>query len=161
MRVLRNYGSRVKYHNEVQGTNSRLDELQAALLGPGLAVLDAWNARRGKVAERYLEAQAGNQLVLPAVGAGNVHTWHHFVVRTPRRDALQRGLEALGIGTMIHYPVPPHLQPAYASLGLPPGSFPITESIHEEILSLPMGPHLAEAEARYVAESVQRVLAAG
>jgi len=161
VRVLRNYGARTKYHNEVQGSNSRLDELQAALLGPRLAVVDAWNARRERVARRYLESLSASGLVLPAIGAGNVHTWHLFVVRTPRRDALQRGLAARGVDTLIHYPVPPHLQPAYAGLGLPRGSLPVSESIHDEVLSLPMGPHLSEAEAGHVIDSVQRVLAAG
>lgn len=160
VRVLRNYGSRTKYHNEVQGTNSRLDELQAALLGPGLVALDAWNARRDRIARIYLDGLAGTQLELPSVGAGNVHTWHLFVVRSSRRDALQRGLAERGVGTMIHYPVPPHLQPAYAGLGLERGALPVSEALHDEVLSLPMGPHLTEAEAHHVVESVQRVLAA-
>ena len=161
VRVLRNYGSRTKYHNEVQGTNSRLDELQAALLGPRLGVLDRWNARRESIARRYLEALGPTGLVLPVVGSGNVHTWHLFVVRTPRRQALQQGLAARGVDTLIHYPVPPHLQPAYAALGLTRGTLPIAEAIHDEVLSLPMGPHLSDAEADYVINSVQRVLAAG
>ena len=161
LRVLRNYGSRVKYHNEVLGTNSRLDELQAAMLGPRLAVLDAWNARRDEIARRYLEGLAGTDLALPVVGAGNTHTWHVFVVRSRRREALQRGLAEGGVGTMIHYPVAPHLQPAYAGLGLPRGALPISEAIHGEVLSLPMGPHLSAAQADAVIESVQRVLAAG
>jgi dTDP-4-amino-4,6-dideoxygalactose transaminase len=90
-----------------------------------------------------------------------VHTWHVFAVRSQRREALQRGLAAFGIDTMIHYPLPPHLQPAYADMGLARGAFPVSEAIHDEVLSLPMGPHLTEAEVDYVIESVQRVLAAG
>lgn len=161
VRQLRNYGSTVKYRHEVQGVNSRLDELQAALLMPRLAVLDEWNARRERLARRYLEAFAGNGLALPVVAPGNGHTWHLFVVRTARRRELQEGLAALGVGTLIHYPVPPHLQPAYAGLGLPRGSFPVSEAIHEQVLSLPMGPHVGDDDAEYVIDSVQRVLAAG
>ena len=161
VRLLRNYGSTVKYHNEVKGTNSRLDELQAALLGPRLDVLDAWNARRERLARRYHDGLARTGLVLPRAADGNGHTWHQYVVRTPRRQALQDGLAARGVSTMIHYPVPPHLQPAYAELGLARGALPITEAIHDEVLSLPMGPHVTQAEADYVIESVERVLAAG
>jgi dTDP-4-amino-4,6-dideoxygalactose transaminase len=161
VRTLRNYGSQVKYHNEVKGTNSRLDELQAALLAPRLAVLDEWNARRERIAQRYRAGLAGSPLELPQVGAGNIHTWHQFVVRSDRRDHLQAGLATAGVGTMIHYPVPPHLQPAYAEMGLARGAFPIAEAIHDQVLSLPMGPHLPDAQCDYVIESVQRVFAAG
>ena len=161
VRTLRNYGSQVKYHNEVKGFNSRLDELQAALLAPRLKALDEWNARRSLIAERYRAGLASAPLALPAVGAGNVHTWHQFVVRSDRRDRLQAGLTAAGVGTMIHYPIPPHLQPAYAEMGFARGVFPIAEAIHDEVLSLPMGPHLSAAQCDYVMESVQRVLAAG
>jgi len=161
VRQLRNYGSTVKYRNEVKGVNSRLDELQAALLRPRLGVLDAWNARRERLARRYVAGLAGANLVLPAVGAGNLHTWHLFVVRAPLRDALQRGLAAHGVGTAIHYPVPPHLQPAYRDMGWGRGAFPVSEAIHEQVLSLPMGPHHTEEQVDYVIESIQRVRAAG
>ena len=162
VRTLRNYGSRVKYHNEVRGTNSRLDEMQAALLGPRLAVLDAWNERREKLARRYIERLGSvDGLVLPARADGCVHNWHLFVVRSRRREALRRGLSERGVETMVHYPVPPHLQPAYADLGFPRGTFPVAEAIHEEVLSLPMGPHLTDAQADYVAASIEDVLAAG
>ena len=100
-------------------------------------------------------------LVLPAVAPGNRHTWHLFVVRSPRRRQLQDELAAHGVGTLIHYPLPPHLQPAYADMGLGRGAFPISEEIHEQVLSLPMGPHLGDDAAGYVIDSVQRVLAAG
>lgn len=160
IRTLRNYGSRTKYHNEEKGENSRLDELQAALLRPRLRVLDPWNARRDRIARRYLESLAGTDLVLPTVHPDCEHTWHQFVVRTPRRDALQKGLEARGVGTLIHYPVPPHLQPAYAELGLGRGAFPISEAMHDQVLSLPIGPHLSQAEVEHVIASVERVLAA-
>ena len=150
LRALRNYGSHVKYRNEVLGWNSRLDELQAALLGPRLAVLAEWNERRSRIAQRYHEGLAGTGLTLPATLEGNEHTWHLYVVRSKRRDEVQHALAAAGIGTMIHYPVPPHLQPAYADLGLSRGAFPLSEAIHDEVLSLPMGPHLTDAQVDYV-----------
>lgn len=142
VRALRNYGSHVKYYNRYQGFNSRLDELQAALLRVKLRRLDEWNARRCQLAARYLEALQSCDLILPLVPPGIQPNWHLFVVRTPKRDELQRHLHQRGIGTLIHYPLPPHLQHAYSSLGKPPGSYPITERIHREVLSLPMGPHL-------------------
>jgi dTDP-4-amino-4,6-dideoxygalactose transaminase len=159
VRMLRNYGSNEKYHNPVKGWNSRLDELQAALLQPRLAVLDRWNARRREIAARYLEGLALTGLGLPATGASNEHTWHLFVVRSPRRAELQAHLARAGVGTMIHYPVPPHLQPAYAELGLARGAFPLSERIHDEVLSLPMGAHLTDAEVDYVIATVQEAAA--
>ncbi|HUQ28736.1 MAG TPA: DegT/DnrJ/EryC1/StrS family aminotransferase [Usitatibacter sp.] len=155
VRTLGNYGSRAKYVNDVKGFNSRLDPLQAALLGPRLDVLDEWNQRRARIAKRYLAGLAGTPLVLPATCDGNEHTWHVFVVRSKRRDALQAALAQRGVGTMIHYPTPPHLQQAYADLGFGRGSFPISEAIHDEVLSLPMGPHMSDAEADYVIEQVR------
>ncbi len=154
VRSLRNYGSRVKYRNEVKGFNSRLDELQAALLRVRLPRLDDWNRRRDRIAARYLERLRTTTLTLPAVGRGNEHTWHLFVVRSRRRDALKAALDAQGVGTLIHYPVPPHLQPAYAELGLGRGAFPVSEAMHETVLSLPMWPHLSDAEVDYVTERV-------
>lgn len=154
VRVLRNYGSRIKYRNEVKGFNSRLDTLQAALLGPRLAILGEWNARRARIAARYLDSLRDTGLLLPRVSAGNEHTWHLFVVRSRRRDDLQKALAARGVETLIHYPVPPHLQPAYADLGHKRGDFPISEAIHGEVLSLPMGPHLSEAQVDHVIASV-------
>jgi dTDP-4-amino-4,6-dideoxygalactose transaminase len=150
VRVLRNYGSRVKYHNEVKGFNSRLDELQAALLRVKLPVLDEWNQRRRAAAARYRDRLAGCDLTLPFVPEWAEPVWHLFVVRHPRRDELQQRLQQAGIGTMIHYPVPPHLQPAYAELGYGAGAFPLTEAIHREVLSLPMGPHLTVAQQQTV-----------
>jgi dTDP-4-amino-4,6-dideoxygalactose transaminase len=164
LRTLRNYGSTVKYHNEVKGYNSRLDELQAALLRPRLEVLDEWNARRVRIAARYLAGLAGTGLRLPVTAAGCEPVWHLFVVRARNRNALQEELSRRGVATMIHYPVPPHLQPAYAEMGLGRGAFPISERIHDEVLSLPMGPHLSDDEADYVVEQVvaaARSVAAG
>ncbi|MGI8860439.1 MAG: DegT/DnrJ/EryC1/StrS family aminotransferase [Rubrobacteraceae bacterium] len=155
VRVLRNYGSRVKYHNEVKGLNSRLDELQAALLRVKLNRLDEWNSRRRDVAARYLEALDGvPDLALPFVPGWAEPVWHLFVARHPQRDALQRHLADSGIGTLIHYPIPPHLSGAYAGEGWESGDFPITEAMAGEILSLPMGPHLRESQVDEVARSI-------
>jgi dTDP-4-amino-4,6-dideoxygalactose transaminase len=156
VRVLRNYGSEVKYYNDVKGYNSRLDELQAALLRVKLRKLDEWNQRRKLAASRYLSALADVPgIVLPTVGADTLPAWHLFVVRHPQRDALQQHLAAQGIGTLIHYPLPPHAQRAYAELGYARGDFPLAERMAAEVLSLPMGPHVTPAHVDYVAEHVR------
>lgn len=143
VRVLRNYGSRKKYENEALGFNSRLDELQAALLRVKLRHLDAWNERRKAFAARYLHALATvPALTLPQVPEWADPVWHLFVVRSSDRARLQASLTEKGIGTLIHYPVPPHRQSAYLDLGHGQGSYPIAERLAEEVLSLPMGPHL-------------------
>ncbi|MEN9862343.1 MAG: glutamate--dTDP-6-deoxy-D-xylo-hex-3-ulose 3-aminotransferase [Pseudomonadota bacterium] len=142
IRVLGNYGSQVKYHNEVKGYNSRLDELQAALMRVKLKALDKWNTRRKTIANEYLSKLAGSNLVLPFVPDWVDPVWHLFVVRSQQREHLQVQLGDAGIGTMIHYPIPPHQQPAYAELNYKQGDFPIAEIIHREVLSLPIGPHL-------------------
>jgi dTDP-4-amino-4,6-dideoxygalactose transaminase len=159
LRTLRNYGSRVKYHNEVIGTNSRLDELQAALLRPKLRTLDACNARRATLAARYLAGLAGLGLELPQVPAFADPAWHLFVVRHPRRDQLAQRLAAAGVGTVIHYPVAPHLQPAYARLGLAAGALPISERMHAEVLSLPIGPTQTLVQTDEVIAQVRQALA--
>ena len=147
IRVLRNYGSQIKYHNEVVGYNSRLDELQAALLRVKLTRLDEWNDRRRQVAAQYLQGLSGQQsLTLPHVSEWAEPVWHLFVVRHKQRDALQKAFTDTGIGTMIHYPIPPHLQPAYADHNLNEGNFPISERMAKEVLSLPMGPHLSNSD---------------
>ena len=148
--VLGNYGSQVKYHNEVKGYNSRLDELQAAFLREKLKALDAWNSRRQAIATLYLSQLDASSLVLPFVPDWASPVWHLFVVRSQQRDTLQAQLQQRGIDTMIHYPIPPHLQPAYAELGYAQDAFPIAEAIHREVLSLPMGPHLGLAESMQV-----------
>jgi dTDP-4-amino-4,6-dideoxygalactose transaminase len=156
VRLLRNYGSRIKYHHEVKGFNSRLDELQAALLRAKLPRLDKWNNRRKQLAEYYFEALRGMaDLSLPYVPNWAEPVWHFFVVRHPRRDGLQSHLAEAGIGTLIHYPVPPHLSGAYADLEYKPGAFPATESMARELLSLPMGPHLTEEGVRAVTQTVR------
>lgn len=147
LRALRNYGSRERYHHEALGLNSRLDELSAAALRVKLPALVAWNARRSVLASRYRAqlAKVGD-LILPFVPAGSEPVWHLFVVRTTHRTALQQHLTAQGIGTQIHYPIPPHLSGAY---GHPAsgakrwrrGDFPIAEKLADEVLSLPIGPH--------------------
>lgn len=154
IRMLRNYGSRVKYVNEEQGLNSRLDPIQASVLGVKLKKLDEWNARRSAVAERYDVALAGAGLVLPFVPAWASPAWHLYVIRTSRRDALQNHLSDAGIGSLIHYPIPPHLQNAYSDRGYKAGDFPVAEAMANEILSLPMGPHLTSEEQDQVIEAI-------
>ena len=156
LRVLRNYGSKVKYHNEVKGFNSRLDELQAAFLREKLAVLDEWNARRSMVAARYIEGLKNTGLVLPWVPDWAEPAWHLFVVRSQSRDSLQRALSEKGVGSMIHYPIAPHRQPAYAEMNLCEGSLPISESIHRDVLSLPMGPTMAETDIAKVLSAITK-----
>jgi dTDP-4-amino-4,6-dideoxygalactose transaminase len=161
LRVLRNYGSRVKYHNEVAGTNSRLDELQAAILRVKLRKLDEWNARRRKLVERYQQALASvSALTLPIEPRGARSAWHLYVVRTADRDSLVRHLGERQIGTLIHYPVPPYRQPAYAELEIRKGSFPIADRLANEVLSLPLGPHLSEDHIDAVVTGVRDFRAA-
>lgn len=155
IRVLRNYGSRVKYVNEVQGVNSRLDPIHAAALRVKLKYLDLWNARRQQIAGYYLEALADTDLTLPYLPEWAEHVWHIFAVLHPERDLLQQHLQQQGIGTLIHYPIPPHLQAAYRELGYGEGAFPISERIHRQELSLPMGPHLTQEQAERVVEAVR------
>ena len=162
LRVLRNYGSKVKYHNEVLGTNSRLDELQAALLRVKLRKLDADNRRRAEIAAHYLrglDRLQARSLVLPAVPDGMESVWHLFVVRHPQRDQLAKRLAENGVGTMIHYPIPPHRQPAYAFAGIEAGSLPESEAIHAQVLSLPIGPTQSDEQTQRVIEAVHAALA--
>ena len=160
VRLLRNYGSRRKYHHEVQGGNSRLDEIQAAFLRVKLARLDEWNARRRLVAERYLAAFADlPDLRVPEVPPGYEHVWHVFPLRCTGRDELQRRLADRGIGTLVHYPVPVHRSPAYApTVGAV--DLPVTDSISATELSLPMGPHLALADVDRVIAVIRELVGA-
>jgi dTDP-4-amino-4,6-dideoxygalactose transaminase len=156
VRVLRNYGSRTKYYNEVKGYNSRLAPLQAAFLRVKLGHLSQWNERRSQLAAVYNEALSGTPgLTLPEVPDGIDPAWHLFVVRHPRRDQLQKHLADLGIGTLIHYPVPPHLSQAYADMGRKQGDFPIAEDIARTALSIPMGPHLTIQQFEEVIAAVK------
>ena len=155
IRLLRNYGSEVKYHNELAGFNSRLDPLQAAVLRVKLRYLDDWNERRRCLAAYYDASLADLPLQRPSFSVGNTHVWHLYVIRTPYRDALQRHLRHNGVETLIHYPVPPYAQPAYSGLGLEKSNFPISSSIAESALSLPIGPHLSVADAERVVTAVR------
>lgn len=141
LRCLRNYGSRIKYINEVQGFNSRLDELQAAFLRVKLTHLDEWNKRRKSLAEVYLQKLNSQELVLPYIPEGVEPVWHLFVIRSQSRNDLQKHLRDNQIETLIHYPIPPHLSGAYQTLGFRKGDYPITEQLANEVLSLPIGPH--------------------
>lgn len=154
LRVLRNYGSKVKYHNEEVGYNSRLDELQAALLRAKLPHLDAENLRRGEIARRYLDGLSGLGLRLPSETPQGRSVWHVFVLRHPQREELAWRLGKLGVRTVIHYPVAPHHQPAYASLR-PAAPLPITERLHAEVLSLPIGPTQTDSQTDEVIEAVR------
>ncbi len=156
VRKLRGYGSTVKYRHDEAGFNSRLDELQAAFLRVKLPELEAWNGRRRSVAARYLsQLRDVPGLVLPEVTPNAEAAWHLFVVRHARRDALQAHLTARGVGTLIHYPVPPHLSGAYARMGFEKGSLPVAEQLASEVLSLPMGPHLSDAQQDEVIAAVR------
>lgn len=154
LRLLRNYGSKVKYVHELQGFNSRLDVLQAAVLLVKLKYLDEWNERRRQIASFYIKNLKNANLSLPFVEPWAEPVWHLFVVRSKNREKLQRYLEKEGISTLIHYPIPPHLQDAYANLKYAEGNFPISEELHREVLSLPMGPHLTMEQAEKVVEAV-------
>ena len=155
-RTLRNYGSRVKYHNEIVGANSRLDELQAGLLNVKLGFLDELNAERREIARRYMEGINTAFLALPKVRPGVESTWHQFVIHSPYRDALKAWLLENGIGSEIHYPIPPHLSEAYRYLGYHEGDFPIAEKNAREVLSLPMFNGLREDEQSFVIDTINR-----
>ena len=155
IRMLRNYGSQVKYVHEVQGYNSRLDPVQAVALRVKLKYLDDWNSRRAKIAARYTAALQGLGLILPAVPAWAEPAWHLYVVQHPHRDQLQKSLSDAGIGTLIHYPIPPHLQQAYAGAGFAAGQFPIAERMANQLLSLPLGPQLRDSDVDRVIAVLQ------
>jgi dTDP-4-amino-4,6-dideoxygalactose transaminase len=164
IRVLRNYGSRVKYVNEVQGYNSRLDPLQAAILRVKLPHLDAWNTRRKAIAEKYQTVitgearQSTTPLILPHVPDWAEPAWHLFVVQHPHRDAFQKQLTEAGVDTLIHYPIAPHLQQAYAAVGFVKTKLPIAEQIANQGLSLPMGPHLQYDQVSIVIAATRKAL---
>lgn len=153
VRTLRNYGSKVKYEHLESGYNSRLDELQAALLREKLKVLDDWNVRRRAVAKQYDEGLRGLPLQLPVVPAWALPVWHLYVVATPQREALRRHLEQRGIGTVIHYPKPPHLQDCYASYR--DRKLPLAERLAGEVVSLPISPDMTDAEIAEVISAVR------
>jgi len=155
VRVLRNYGSRVKYENDAKGFNSRLDEMQAAFLRVKLKKLDEWNNRRREAAQQYLDGlQDAPGLTLPSAAELAEPVWHQFVIRHPDRDALQQRLAENGIGTLIHYPIPPHLSEAYSEKDWKTGAFPIAEDLAKTVLSLPMGAHLTTDDVIRVVKGV-------
>ncbi len=153
-RLLRQYGWRQQYQSVMRGTNSRLDELQAAILRVKLRHLEKWTARRRELAQRYTQLLADSGLQLPQPKPYANHVFHLYVVRSAQRDALREHLRQAGIGTSIHYPLPAHLQPAYADLGGRPGDLPVTEQAAREVLSLPLYPELTDEQ---VAEVCNRV----
>jgi dTDP-3-amino-3,4,6-trideoxy-alpha-D-glucose transaminase len=157
LRRLRVYGWGRKYHSDLPGgTNSRLDELQAAILRVKLPHLDEWNRARQERAHRYSELLAGGPVLPPETPPpGEEHVYHLYVVRSPHRQALQSHLRAQGIGTDIHYPLPTHLQPIYRGLGYHEGDFPVSEQLAREVLSLPMYPELTPEEVAAVAATVR------
>lgn len=154
IQVLRNYGSRVKYVNEVQGANSRLDPIQAAVLRVKLKHLDDWTDRRRVIADLYTKRLEGSGLILPHVPDWADPVWHLYVVRNEERDALRQRLVAADIGTLIHYPIPPHMQEAYAGLGMAADAFPLARQMADEVLSLPIGPQMLERHAKNVCNIV-------
>jgi dTDP-4-amino-4,6-dideoxygalactose transaminase len=155
IRTFGNYGSHKRYVNEVRGVNSRLDPIQAAVLSVKLRHLDDWNARRRATANLYLNGLADTDIILPTVPDWAEPAWHLFVIRSPDRDRLQARLAEAGVQTLIHYPIPPHRQKAYADMGIAPGALPISEQLADEVLSLPIGPHLSRGQAERVVAAVQ------
>jgi dTDP-3-amino-3,4,6-trideoxy-alpha-D-glucose transaminase len=155
-RLLREYGWAERYISHIKGVNSRLDELQAAILRVKLRYLERWNKRRRQIAHLYTARLAGSDpaLVLPLEPQKARHVYHLYVVRHPQRDALRAFLRERDIGTLVHYPVPVHLQPAYADLEYKEGSLPVTETVAREVLSLPMYPELSDDEVLTVADAV-------
>lgn len=150
LKMLRNYGSEIKYHNKLEGVNSRLDEMQAALLRVKLSHLDELNLERQNIAKKYLSGIKNTRLVLPKICEGSDHVYHQFVVRTENRDEFKNYLEHSGIKTVIHYPIPPHLAECYKRLGYKRGDFPITEKYSDEVLSLPMFNSMTDEEINFV-----------
>ena len=154
IRLLRNYGSIQKYVHEIEGVNSRLDELQAALLRVKLRHLPQLRRGRQRVADRYRSAITHPSIGLPRVRDDVEPVWHQFVVASDKRDALQRHLKDAGIGTLIHYPIPPHLSRAYSRLGFGKGDFPIAERCADTVLSLPIYDGISPAEIDYVCAAI-------
>lgn len=152
IRLLRSWGEEKRYEHLVRGFNFRMDGIQGAILRVKLRHLDTWTAARQSRAARYREVLAGTEAVLPAVRPGSTHVYHVFAVRLPQRDAWRAHLGEQGVQTGVHYPVPVHLQPAYADLGYGRGAFPVAESVAGEVLSLPLFPELTDAQIDRVGE---------
>lgn len=158
--VIRNYGSQIKYYNDIKGLNSRLDELQAAFLNVKLKHLDAWNLVRNQIASMYTERLKPfeNEIILHKVADNCTSVFHLYVIRTNRRDELQQYLAKHNIETLIHYPIPPHLQKAYLDMGYQKRDFPIAEEIASTCLSLPLYIGMTELETEYVCEKIKLFL---
>lgn len=154
MKVYRNYGSEKRYYNKVVGTNSRLDEIQAGLLRVRLSHMDEMTKEKQRIAERYRKELNNPKFTLPLLMDGATHVYHQFVIRSKERDALIDYLNEKEIGTIIHYPIPPHLAEAYAYLGFEEGDFPMTETLAKEVLSIPMYNGMTEEEQTYVIEAL-------
>ena len=154
MKVYRNYGSEKRYYNKVVGTNSRLDEIQAGLLRVRLSHMDEMTKEKQQIAKRYREELNNPKFVLPPLMDGATHVYHQFVIRSKERDTLIDYLNEKEIGTIIHYPIPPHLAEAYAYLGFKEGDFPMTERLAKEVLSIPMYNGMTEEEQTYVIDAL-------
>lgn len=154
VRIMRNYGSEEKYHNKIKGTNNRLDELQAAILRVKLPHLDRDNSKRRSLAHSYLMNITNPDVILPVEASGNISCWHLFVIRVKEREQLIEKLKQRGIHTAIHYPIPPHKQPAYSEWKM--HAYPITERIHKEVISLPISPVHTTEDIIRVADSINR-----
>ena len=154
VRTFRNYGSEKRYYNRVVGTNSRLDEIQAGLLRVRLSHLEELSNEKREICERYLRELDRSKYVLPSIREGATHIWHQFVIRTENREDLIKYLGDKGIGTIVHYPIPPHLSEAYTYLGYKEGAFPITERYANSVLSIPLYNGMTEEEQDYVIESL-------
>ena len=154
VRIFRNYGSEKRYHNKVVGANSRLDEMQAGLLRVRLTHLDELVAEKKKICERYLKELHNDKIMLPKIREGATHIWHQFVIRSKQRDELIKYLDDEGIGTIIHYPIPPHLSEAYSYLGMKEGALPVTELYAKEVLSIPLYNGMTEEEQTRVIETI-------
>jgi dTDP-4-amino-4,6-dideoxygalactose transaminase len=155
IRLLRNYGSKQKYHHQVKGFNSRLDELQAAFLRVKLSHLEDWNARRNQMAALYEKRLAEiPHLVLPLVPSWATPVWHLYVVRHPSRSTIQLSLQKAGVETLIHYPIPPHLQGAYRERSFRTSSYSLAEKLSREVLSIPIGPHMTTEHILHVVSAM-------
>ena len=155
-RTFRNYGSQKRYYNEVVGTNSRLDELQAGLLRVRLSHLDELAKEKIKIAEKYNKFLSNPKIKLPSIAKGATCVWHQYVICCDERDRLIKYLDEKGIGTIIHYPIPPHLQECYKYLGYKEGDFPITEQLAKTVLSIPMYNGMTEEEQEYVIDALNK-----
>ena len=156
LRMLRVHGIERRYFHDLHGFNSRLDEIQAAILRVKLPHLPAWNARRGEIARRFDAGLAGLPLELPAISPGNGHVFHVYAVLTDRRDDLAQFLSDNGVATIIYYPRPLHLQKVYDDLGLRDGDFPVAEAVSKRILPLPMYPELTDKQVDYITATIRR-----